>query len=656
MKRVHKLLSVILALILLVSAVAAVQVSAAGDTVYVKVSSSYGTPNCYMWNSSSDQNSGWPGVIMTDEGDGVFSYTPDKAYANVIFNNGTSQTADLTYPGANNIYIMDNGNWETYDPSAAEPSVNISKKDGASFKTESITVTVTAKNADSAYYTVDGGTQVAFVGSAEVTLGAETAVGATVTLFVSATNKNGTVTSSATYTKKEASSGSDSDGSTANALDGYFATNPNGQVGKQTSITIDGNISDWDSTMLIAQGVANDDPRVYRPNSMYEIAIDDYALYAAWDNENLYLMWEMANVQDAVAPNDDYPLSQGNLWINNLPVFLYLSTDPSIEGNGATTTDATVWNSGITLDAHIDTVVAFSTNGSNGPFVYRADEDGKLVYDDTIHSTIKLDWGNSTISKNLYGINEGYGHYNNRLPGDVLDESSDWIDYYASSKHKKSLDMFYEMSIPLELLGLSASDLTAQGIGVMKVSTFGTSGMNCLPADPSMWDNADKPYTVQEPNSHEKEDADHITVPLARIGKLLSSSGTSKPTEPTTKPTEPATTPTEPTTAPTPSATEPTTSVTEPTEPTATEQATTAPVSDKLYYLGDADLNGVVNVKDSTYIQKSVAGLERPLKDEAFICADANIDTEVNIKDATTIQKFVAGLPVNTPIGEVVGV
>lgn len=61
--------------------------------------------------------------------------------------------------------------------------------------------------------------------------------------------------------------------------------------------------------MLIAQGAANDDPRVYRPNSMYEVPIDLYALYGAYD-DNLYLMWEMTNVQDVVDRGDDYPLSQ----------------------------------------------------------------------------------------------------------------------------------------------------------------------------------------------------------------------------------------------------------------------------------------------------------------------------------------------------------
>lgn len=637
MKTAKKILSLLLVLTMMVGIIATVSVSAAGDTVYVRVPSSYGTPNCYMWNSASDQDVAWPGTQMTALGDGVYSYTPSRSFANVIFNNGSSQTADLVYPGANMLYDLSTNKWETYDILSAEPSITISKKDGSSFKTETVTVTISVTNADSAYYTVDGGAKKTFTDSAQVTLGANTAVDSTVTLFVSATNANGTVTSSATYTKKSASSSSGSDGSTAQALGGYFSTNPNGQVGKQANISIDGSISDWNSSMLIAQGVANDDPRVYRPNSMYEIAMDDYALYAAWDNQNLYLMWEMANVQDAVAPNDDYPISQGNLWINNMPVFLYLSTDPSVEGDGTVASGGTIWDSGITLDANIDTVVAFSTNGSNGPYIYKANDDGKLVYNDTRQTSIQLDWGNSTISTELWGINEGYGHYNNRVPGDVLDDSSDWIDFYASSKHKKSLDMFYEMSIPLDLLGIDASYLTECGIGLIKVSTFGTSGMNSLPADPSMWDNADKPYTGQEPNSHEKEDADNITVPLARIGKLLSGgSVTPTPTPtPTPEPTVPDVQPTEPSP--------------EPTTPT-TKPGSDKPGTGVKLILGDADMDTKVNIKDATLIQKHSADIVT-LTGDAAICADADCDGAINIKDATIIQKYCASMDVSTDIG-----
>ena len=96
MKRTKKILSLLLALVLLVGTVATLTVSAAGDTVYVRVPSGYGTPYCYTWNSDSDKDAPWPGTQMTAVGDGVYSYTPSKTFANVIFNNGSgTQSADL---------------------------------------------------------------------------------------------------------------------------------------------------------------------------------------------------------------------------------------------------------------------------------------------------------------------------------------------------------------------------------------------------------------------------------------------------------------------------------------------------------------------------------------------------------------------------------
>jgi hypothetical protein len=56
----------------------------------------------------------------------------------------------------------------------------------------------------------------------------------------------------------------------AGTLDAQYSTNPYGD-GIQKTITVDGSIDDWSSNMIIAQGAANDDPRVYRPNSMYEV-------------------------------------------------------------------------------------------------------------------------------------------------------------------------------------------------------------------------------------------------------------------------------------------------------------------------------------------------------------------------------------------------
>lgn len=131
---------------------------------------------------------------------------------------------------------------------------------------------------------------------------------------------------------------------------------------------------------------------------------------------------------------------------------------------------------------------------------------------------------------------------------------------------------------------ISASDIETNGIGVMKISTFGTSGMDSLPYDPSMSDNADKAYSKQEPNSQEKEDEDNITVPLARIGKALSG-GNVDPTVPTTTPVPT----TEPTTAP------------------ITTEPTTAPIVSVI--LGDANGDSLITVADATFIQKHIAGI-----------------------------------------------
>ncbi len=630
-KRALRLLSLVLSVMILASLCAVTLTANAADTAitvyYTNKNSGWSNVNAYVWPKGGDGAVAWPGAAMENMGEGIFKFTVPAGNDMIIFNNGGAQTDDLAIPGDN--YICDGVNWEVYDVSSVVPVISVSKKNGSTFKSETLDVNITVSYADSATYSVDGGAAKSFTDSTTVTLGAGVAVNSSTTLTVTATNANGTTTESYTYTKKEAGV-IEGDGSTIPALDGYFSTNPNGQVGKQASITIDGSISDWDSSMLIAQGVANDDPRVYRPNSMYEIAMDDYALYAAWDNSNLYLMWEMSNVQDAVAPLHTYPISQGNLWINNMPVFLYISTDPSIEGDGTVTSGATVWDSGITLDANIDTVVAFSTNGSNGPFVYKADDDGKIVYNETRLSSIQLDWGNEVISTELWGIDEGYGEYNNRIPGDVLDSSSNWIDFYKDPEHSKSIDMFYEMAIPFDVLGISASELTSNGIGLIKVSTFGTSGMNSLPADPSMWDNAHLDYSGQEPNSREKEDEDHITVPLARVGKMLNPNPNPNPNPTTPTPTNP--TPTQP--------------VTDPVTPTT-------PDSGSQVLLGDSDKDGVVTVLDATYIQKLNAQLISADKIDSK-AADVDGDGIVTVLDATLIQKFVAELEIKYPVGQYV--
>ncbi|MBE6738322.1 MAG: hypothetical protein E7566_06700 [Ruminococcaceae bacterium] len=76
------------------------------------------------------------------------------------------------------------------------------------------------------------------------------------------------------------------------------------------------------------------------------------------------------------------------------------------------------------------------------------------------------------------------------------------------------------------------------------------------------------------------------------------------------------------------------------------------PTPDELYVtLGDVDKDGKVTIKDATFIQKCVAGLNN-LEENGKFTADANRDGAVNIKDATEIQKHLAGLKACEDLGK----
>ncbi len=69
--------------------------------------------------------------------------------------------------------------------------------------------------------------------------------------------------------------------------------------------------------------------------------------------------------------------------------------------------------------------------------------------------------------------------------------------------------------------------------------------------------------------------------------------------------------------------------------------------------LGDANLDGKVNVKDATLIQKALAKLTS-LEGDGFTAADVNADDKLSIQDATNIQKFAANYDIPYEIGKAV--
>lgn len=126
------------------------------------------------------------------------------------------------------------------------------------------------------------------------------------------------------------------------------------------------------------------------------------------------------------------------------------------------------------------------------------------------------------------------------------------------------------------------------------------------------------------------------------------STATETATEPTATEAEPTATEAEPTSTATETATEaePTSTATE-TEPTSTATTTvtepivteTQPVETIVY--GDANGDGVVNMKDVLTIRKYVAGIT---VDIDLVSADTNGDGVVNMKDVLTVRKFVANI------------
>ena len=429
------------------------------------------------------------------------------------------------------------------------PKVTSDFADGSAFETENKEITLTLTNADEGTYCVDNGPVKKFTGSAKVKIGQGKIADTDVT--VKATATKGTTTKEYTFTYKKKFKDTINEVTIPNAvkaseesldtplaagtnatLASQYKTNSVG-VGTKKTITVDKSISDWDSSMLIAQGAANDDPRVYRPNSMYEVPIDEYALYGAYDDNNLYLMWEMTNVQDVVAPNDDYPLTQGTLFLNmNIPFFIAIDTGKSdaIGNKGALQGSGTLWGSGITIENSFNRLIAISTNGANGPFVYGGDSSGLNpveIYSKAGGGTsgaqksgIQFGYGQGILSSSVKGINGAYGKNNNRVVGDVCDNSAAWVDFNTVGHNSGKMDFHYEIAIPLSELGITASDVESTGVGALVIATSGKSGMDCLPYDVSMNDQADLDDTAgsQENNSFEKSDEDNITCQFARIG------------------------------------------------------------------------------------------------------------------------------------------
>ncbi len=303
----------------------------------------------------------------------------------------------------------------------------------------------------------------------------------------------------------------------------YYSTNPNGQVGKNKTIT---SMSDWTADMIIAQGAANDDPRAFR--GYHEKPTDFYALYAAWDDTNLYLMVELPNIQSFDSKSDfDFTNDQDlGFGIGIRTGKRVVGVGTMVAGNNPWGDDGKYWS----IKDGIDTLLMFHPRLPNvgTPGLFKTNADGYFTYDEKKEgyllgfdeAGIERAIEQSPLSKNYYGISDNYGkdssYYNEE--DKYVDFLSDEVQAKIEKKGTGPLGRLYQVTIPLKSIDLTKSDIETNGIGVMAFSTYGTSMMDALPWSPVLVDKAADGYSEDPSTSKEKEDVDEYNVPLASVG------------------------------------------------------------------------------------------------------------------------------------------
>ena len=318
----------------------------------------------------------------------------------------------------------------------------------------------------------------------------------------------------------------------------YYWTNKNGAVGTNKTIK---SWSDWTAAERIAQNAAYDDPRTW--TGIQEVPYDVYALYAAYDDTNLYIMVELTNIVDRASfMFHDYAGSDNAWWDNrDIPLGMLFNTGKGVKANKPTVDQGgPIWGNVDFSDAqgfdamfyhsskygyaeHKSAFVGVGTPGfftttSAGVFSYGAenckDFAGATADGSGVHVRYKRQ---CAVSKTIYYESTPTGNRGESgQTGETLISSTTY-----ESVSTNDLDMSYWYTIPLSALGIDKNHIQTKGIGIRQLTTGGGSLMDCSPWDVSMVDSATEPYSkADDYTSHEKEDVDDITSAQARVGHM----------------------------------------------------------------------------------------------------------------------------------------
>lgn len=457
-------------------------------------------------------------------------YKLPEGMTTVIFKTGSAQTDDLDYTSE---YVMnDNGKTSTKvvfssTPVPAKPTVTISPNGGKVKGTANITVTIAKATSVTADF---NGKALTFSnGANNVAVSSYLNDGQTGTLTVKATNTDGTTEAEATFTRSDVVNPPVPHGN--NLITDYYKVNPDNQFGTNRTVNMQfssqkaaGALGHWTDADLIAQGVARDVAQAMKGNHERPI-IDSYAIYAAYDSQNLYLgvqfvytVWDLYG--EGKQPGESKPYNMDGRMMIAFDLDPDKSFDGYIEGAGA------IWNDdggpGAKFENGVDAIWLGSTKpGTGNPGYFIANPNGHASYDAAYCKTSTVEYGYADGLASC--ISNVWGQKEFNFEPEVLETNDGFVD--LRSEIDDSAHTFYEFRIPLSLLGITESYIRNYGIGVQYLDFYGSSPVGGTPYDPSFFDNVKEPYSRDKSSSKEKEDEDIIKFAPARIGYASSGVG-----------------------------------------------------------------------------------------------------------------------------------
>lgn len=515
-------------------------------TIYYDNSvTSWANVNIHYWSSPSTS---WPGVAMTKVEGNIWKYTfprDPSGLKGFLFCDGlksgdNGQTGDVSGAPANgHLYkgaggpkgkVTDEG---VYEAGPVKPVVKADPASGKRFA-ETLKVTLTVEPATAIHYTLDGTTPDA--SSTTYSQPIELTETTTITTYVA--NEAGSNVQTFTYTRAEAPQ--PQPGNSLNT--DYYKVNPDGKVGSNRTVNMTFSkvqndnrmciapnaLSNWTDDDLIAQGVARDIAGAIKGKHEYPV-VDSYAIYAAYDKDNLYLgvqyvytVWDLYGTSGILTNGAAKPYQMdGRLMIA-------FDLDPYKSMTGKLTGGYTIWDDGDriatnTFDNGTDCIWVGSTKSTVGtPGLFFPDENGATSYSAPYCVSIDAPF---------YGCQDGllpsikhiWGQKDFEYDPMILQTNDNFVDLIGEVPTNQHT--FYEWKFPLSKLGITEDYIKNTGIGVMVIDTYGQGATGSTPYDPTCFDNATTPYHGDDSSSAEKNDEDCFTYKHARIGKLSTSGG-----------------------------------------------------------------------------------------------------------------------------------